>query len=75
MAASAFDLLRRESARQRKPGDLFLVYPMTASFNQPLPVFAYSQRMRLWVVPFDLQAGVLVGNPLFVDGGRLDAAA
>lgn len=57
-------------------GDLFLVYPMTASFNQPLPVFAYSEQMRLWVVPFDLEAGVLVGNPLSGEGGHLlDAAA
>ncbi|MBA3485795.1 MAG: McrC family protein [Lysobacter sp.] len=45
-------------------GDLFLVYPMTASFNEPLPVFHYSEQMRLWVVPFDLEAGVIVGAPL-----------
>lgn len=56
-------------------GDLFLVYPMTASFNQPLPVFDYSVQMRLWVVPFDLEAGVLVGHPLSVEGGRLLGAA
>lgn len=40
-------------------GDLFLVYPKTADFNRPLPPFAFSDDMRLWVVPFDLSAGAL----------------
>lgn len=45
-------------------GDLFLVYPMTATFNQPLPVFSYSGDLRLWVVPFDLEKGVLINSTL-----------
>ena len=48
---------------------------MTASFNEPLPVFTYSKEMRLWVVPFDLEAGILVGHPLSTGGGRLLNAA
>lgn len=56
-------------------GDLFLVYPKTATFKQSLPVFTYSEQMRLWVVPFDLDAGVLVDHPLSAEGGRVLGAA
>jgi len=45
-------------------GDLFLVYPMTPAFDTPLPVFSYSSGMRLWVVPFDLDQGVLLTSEL-----------
>lgn len=41
-------------------GDLFLVFPMTASFERPLGPFVFSQALRLWVVPFDLERGSLV---------------
>ncbi len=58
-------------------GDLFLVYPMTPSFNEPLPVFRYSDQMRLWVVPFNLEAGSIVGAqlPSFGLGDALQEAA
>jgi 5-methylcytosine-specific restriction enzyme subunit McrC len=35
-------------------GELFLVYPRTAAFQEPLPPFHFSSRMRLHVLPFDL---------------------
>lgn len=36
-------------------GDLVLVYPKRASFLEALPVFEFSEGLRLWVVPFDLE--------------------
>lgn len=41
-------------------GEMFLVYPMTSKFRVPLQVFDYSTELRLWVVPFDLDQGLLV---------------
>jgi len=45
-------------------GDMFLVFPRTPQFSQPLDVFEYSDALRLWVVPFDLESGRLLGGPL-----------
>lgn len=42
-------------------GDVFLVYPKTAKFSESLPVFQLSDDLRLWVVPFDLNEGTIVG--------------
>jgi 5-methylcytosine-specific restriction enzyme subunit McrC len=38
-------------------GDVVLIYPGTAAFDQPLPVFNFSATddLRLWVVPFCLK--------------------
>jgi len=44
-------------------GDMYLVFPKTPRFNTPLPVFEYGDDLRLWVVPFDLETGRLVGGP------------
>ena len=41
-------------------GDMMLVYPATDSFQHPLPVFSFDGKLRLWVVPFDLERGLLV---------------
>ena len=41
-------------------GRMMLIYPMTADFQMPLPVFNYSDSLELWVVPFDLESGELV---------------
>jgi 5-methylcytosine-specific restriction enzyme subunit McrC len=38
-------------------GDVFLVFPASPEFNEPLPVFEYSEHLRLWAVPFDLERG------------------
>jgi len=43
-------------------GDLFLIYPMTADFREPLPEFRFDANLRLWVIPFDLERGALVGS-------------
>ena len=39
-------------------GDVVLVYPMTASFDRPLPVFEFPKPggLRLWALPFCLQS-------------------
>jgi 5-methylcytosine-specific restriction enzyme subunit McrC len=41
-------------------GEMALVYPLHAGFDQALPVFAFDARLRLWVLPFDLEQGKLV---------------
>ncbi|WP_025994729.1 McrC family protein [Pseudomonas viridiflava] len=35
-------------------GDVVLIYPRRASFQEALPVFEFSPELKLWVVPFDL---------------------
>lgn len=39
-------------------GDVVLIYPKTAAFDQPLPVFEFpkSEGLRLWVLPFCLES-------------------
>ena len=39
---------------QKGKGQMMLIYPKTASFTEPLPVFDYGHDLKLWVVPFDL---------------------
>lgn len=47
-------------------GDVVLIYPRTASFDRPLPVFEFpkTEGLRLWVVPFCLKA-----RELMIPGG------
>lgn len=42
-------------------GNLFLVYPKTSQFDQPLPAFSFGNAHRLWVVPFCLMTDSLIG--------------
>lgn len=35
-------------------GDLVLIYPKRTAFDLALPVFHFSESLRLWVLPFDL---------------------
>lgn len=46
-------------------GMLGLVYPKTATFNQPLPVFEFpkSKGLKLWVLPFCLRTRKLLVPP------------
>lgn len=37
-------------------GDLVLIYPRTSRFPTPLGPFGFSDSMRLWALPFDLDA-------------------
>ena len=39
-------------------GDVVLIYPKTAAFDQPLPVFEFPKLdgLRLWVLPFCLKS-------------------
>ena len=43
-------------------GDVVLIYPKTATFDEPLPVFEFpkSNGLRLWVLPFCLNTRVLM---------------
>lgn len=41
-------------------GDMMLIYPKTAAFSKSLPCFYFSDELRLWVVPFDLETGKLL---------------
>lgn len=41
-------------------GDLVLIYPRTDRFDSPLPVFEFTDDLRLWAMPFDLDNEVLV---------------
>ena len=41
-------------------GDLILIYPKSADFKNPLPVFKFSDELNLWVVPFDLDSKTLL---------------
>lgn len=43
-------------------GDVVLIYPKTAAFDQPLPVFAFPKTtgLRLWVLPFCLESRQLL---------------
>lgn len=43
-------------------GEMLLVFPLTAAFDRPLDAFAFSAKLRLHVVPFDLERGCLVGG-------------
>jgi 5-methylcytosine-specific restriction enzyme subunit McrC len=38
-------------------GDLILIYPKTENFSETLPPFGFSEKLRLWVTPFDLEDG------------------
>jgi 5-methylcytosine-specific restriction enzyme subunit McrC len=42
-------------------GDLILIFPRKESFQEALPVFEYSEALRLWVAPFDLETGRIYG--------------
>jgi len=42
-------------------GTLALIFPMTRLFRNPLPVFEFSGKLSLHVLPFDLDSGRLIG--------------
>lgn len=48
-------------------GEMALVYPSTATFRAPLEPFLFEPRLRLWVLPFDLDCDVLArpNDPLW----------
>lgn len=43
-------------------GDLFLLYPKADRFQGPLAPFHFSTKLRLWVVPVDLELRTLVSG-------------
>jgi 5-methylcytosine-specific restriction enzyme subunit McrC len=36
-------------------GDMILIYPKTENFQAALQPFKFSEKLRLWVTPFDLE--------------------
>ncbi|MCD5997555.1 hypothetical protein KDX38_28945, partial [Pseudomonas sp. CDFA 602] len=52
-------------------GDLVLIYPRRASFQEALPGFEFSAGLRLWVVPFDLLVGQMHGLEIKKTAPRL----
>lgn len=44
----------------RQGGELVLIYPRRLSFQKALPVFDFGGGINLWVLPFDLDDGLLV---------------
>ncbi|WP_172151937.1 McrC family protein [Pseudomonas tumuqii] len=45
-------------------GEMVLIYPRWAKFKQALPLFQFSDQLRLWVLPFDLDEERLYGVEL-----------
>ncbi len=45
-------------------GQLILIYPRHQKFIDHLPQFNYSDKLCLYVLPFDLEKGILVGQQL-----------
>jgi 5-methylcytosine-specific restriction enzyme subunit McrC len=51
-------------------GDMILIYPKTEKFSATLQAFEFSENLRLWVTPFDLEndkmhwpSGIKASNP------------
>lgn len=40
-------------------GEMLLIYPRTERFSEPLKPFDFSEQLRLWVIPFDLETDKL----------------
>ena len=60
-------------------GDMVLIYPRSSEFANPLPVFKYSDELRLHVWPFDLENDELMASgdtilPLKKSGPKQAAA-
>jgi 5-methylcytosine-specific restriction enzyme subunit McrC len=45
-------------------GEMLLIYPKTKDFSRTLPVFDYSNGLRLWAMAFDLERGAVVEDGL-----------
>ncbi|MET4017195.1 5-methylcytosine-specific restriction enzyme subunit McrC [Bradyrhizobium sp. S3.2.12] len=45
----------------QQSGELILIYPKVSEFSTPLPHFDFTKDLRLWVLPLDLELGVLNG--------------
>ncbi|WP_454055683.1 McrC family protein [Cupriavidus sp. Marseille-Q8015] len=43
-------------------GEVVLLYPRHQAFRVPLPIFRFDDRLSLWVLPFDLDTGSIVGG-------------
>ena len=59
-------------------GEMVLIYPQTAKFSAPLPAFHFSDALCLWVLPFDLNEGMLLLSPnmrLPIKNGRMGESA
>ncbi|XLZ67738.1 McrC family protein [Massilia sp. SR12] len=50
-------------------GDMVLIFPKWQEFDSVLPGFEFAPGLRLWVAPFDLEAGVVQFPPELIDAG------
>ena len=41
-------------------GEIYLIYPKHEKFQHPLPPFDFSEKLRLWVLPYDLDKECLI---------------
>lgn len=55
-------------------GELFLIYPLTTKLRRPLSAFNFTDELRLWVVPFDLEEERLVVGPWCAAASWLNAS-
>ncbi|WP_024695999.1 McrC family protein [Pseudomonas syringae] len=52
-------------------GELVLIYPMRTSFQKALSRFEFSHELNLWVLPFDIETGLIVwGSDACIKEGR-----
>lgn len=57
-------------------GPMALIYPRTSKFQQPIPAFDFGNNLILQVLPFDIDAGQLIGfETLFTDSNENIIAA
>jgi len=59
----------RKYLRDQKVKEVYLIYPKSANFTKPMPIFEYDDDFRLFVVPFDLSFDV--GRLLLGEEGYL----
>lgn len=45
-------------------GEMVLIYPRWSQFSEALPPFDFDENLRLWALPFDLDADQLIGAEL-----------
>ena len=62
--ADFYQLFAYGQTYQVGKGDMLLIYPSHENFSTPLPVFNFSDNLRLWVVPFCLHKHQLITGDL-----------
>ncbi|WP_368389911.1 hypothetical protein [Shewanella sp. 6_MG-2023] len=60
--ADIYQMLAYNQTYQKSQSDseIWLIYPKTSQFNEPLPVFKFDNGTLIRVLPFDIELGKLV---------------